>query len=395
MRLNFADCDLDTDAHILRREGREVHVEPQVFDLIACIAKANGDLVSYDELIAQVWAGRIVSDATIAARVSAARSAIGDDGKRQAILRTVPRRGIQLVVPVINQNDSDATPNVTDTPTNKRNQTIRYTQSKDGTGIAWATSGDGPPLLRAGHWMSHLEHDWTSPVWQPQLDRLSAGHTLIRYDPRGTGLSDRHLNGATLVELTDDLEAVADAAGLERFPIYATSQSVPVALSFAARHPKRVTRLALLNGLVVGSTARGDHDRTEALLAMIRSGWGQPGSPFMRALSTVFVPDATRDEVDSLMEMQALSATADVAAELRKTIGAIDVSDCLSAVACPTLVVHSTGDQVQSVEGSRILARTLQNAQFQTLNSQNHILVPSDPIWENCLEQIEAFLAEP
>lgn len=390
MRLEFADCELDLDAYALRRGGRAVHVEPQVFDLIACVAKAQGALVSYDDLITQVWSGRIVSDATVAARISAARTALGDSGKRQAILRTVPRRGIQLLAAVTEADGSPLANQNTAKPF--RQQTIRYAHSKDGTGIAWAISGSGPPLLRAGHWMSHLEHDWTSPVWQPLLDRLSANHTLVRYDPRGTGLSDRTLNGATVEELADDLEAVADAAGLETFPIFATSQSVPVALTFAARHPERISRLALLNGLVQGSVVRGEQDQTEALRAMIKTGWGQPGSPFMRAISTVFVPEATREEVDSLMAMQALSATGEMASELRNTIASIDVSGFLSGVICPTLVMHSSGDQVQSAEESRRLARALRNAEFQMIDSQNHILVPSDPCWAECYAQIESFL---
>lgn len=394
MHLVFADCELNLSAHTLTRAGELVHVEPQVFDLIACVAKAGGALVSYDDLIAEVWQGRIVSDATIAARISAARTAIGDDGKRQQVLRTVPRRGVQMVVPVSETSVEGATADCTPSPSVSRTQIIRYTQSHDGTGIAWAESGEGPPLLRAGHWMSHLEHDWTSPVWQPFLDRLSNQHRLVRYDPRGTGLSDRTLNNATIEELADDMQAVADAAGLRTFPIFAASQSVPIALTFAARCPERVSKLVLLNGLIRGSSARGDVDQTEALLAMIRNGWGKPGSPFMRAITTVFVPDATREEIDSLMEMQALSATADLAADLRQTIGAIDVTDCLHRVVCPTLVIHASGDQVQSAEESRKLALTLEDARFHTLNTQNHVLAPSDPAWVDCMTHVEAFLAE-
>ena len=95
MKYRFADCEIDLGAHVLRRAGDAVHVEPQVFDLLTVLAGAGGDLVGHDDLIARVWQGRIVSDATLAARISAARAAVGDDGKRQAVIRTVPRRGIQ------------------------------------------------------------------------------------------------------------------------------------------------------------------------------------------------------------------------------------------------------------------------------------------------------------
>ena len=412
MRYRIGPCEIDLAAHILRRDGAEVHVEPQVFALLACLARAGGDLVSYDALMEEVWGGRIVSDATVAARISAARAALGDDGKRQAILRTVPRRGVQLRAALVAQEprDGDKSPKAppdapSDAPSDAglgadaaapapalSRQIIRYTTSRDGTGIAWAECGAGPPLLRGGHWMSHLEHDWTSPVWRPLLDHLSNGRRLIRYDPRGTGLSDRSLNGAGVRQLVDDLEAVADAAGLDRFPIYATSQSVPVALAFAARHPDRVSRMVLLNGLVRGSTARGDATATETMVGMSRSGWALPGSPFMRAVATVFMPLSTPEEVDSLVEMQAASAAPDIAAAIRRMIGEIDVSDVLSKVVCPALVMHFDGDQVQAPAQSKLMARRLQDAQFQSFASPNHVLVPSDPVWPACLAAIDAFL---
>lgn len=392
MKYEFVDCELDLGAHALRRAGKVVRIEPQVFDLIACLVRAQGKLVSYDDLIAEVWNGRIVSDATMAARISMARKAVGDDGKRQGVIRTVSRRGIQLVAPVTEVPDATRNRPQPNPHEASKSQTIRYTTSRDGTGIAWAECGEGPDLLRGGHWLGHLEHDWSSPVWRPLLDRLSSGRRLIRYDPRGTGLSDRQMNGATVEELVDDMEAVADAASLETFPIYATSQSVPVALAFAARRPERVSRLLLLNGFVQGSTARGEIERTETVVGMIRAGWGVPGSAFMRALATVFMPNSSVSELESLIQMQALSATADVAAELRKTIGEIDVLHCLEKVKCPTLVMHFSGDQVQAPEQSRIMARLLKNAEFHLLESQNHILVPSDPIWATCLDEIDRFL---
>jgi pimeloyl-ACP methyl ester carboxylesterase len=392
MRWLFADCELDLGAHVLRRAGVAVRVEPQVFDLIRCLVEARGDLVAYDDLIARVWHGKIVSDATMASRISTARTALGDSGKRQAIIRTVPRRGVQLAV-AVSEATASLAPAAAEPPDPTARQTIRYTPSTDGTAIAWAECGAGPPILRGGHWLGHLEHDWTSPVWRPLLDRLSAGRRLVRYDPRGTGLSDRRMNGATVEELADDMEAVADAAGLDRFPIFAASQSVPAALVLAARRPARVSRLVLLNGLVQGSTARGEADRTDAMVGMIKTGWAVPGSAFMRALATVFIPQATPEELESLVRMQAVSADAEVAAELRRTIGAIDVRRHLGRIQCPTLTIHFAGDQVQSPEQSRLIARSIRGAEFHLYESGNHVLVPSDPIWSTCLDAVDRFLA--
>ncbi|WP_409524043.1 alpha/beta fold hydrolase [Nitrincola sp. MINF-07-Sa-05] len=393
MRFAFADCELDLDAHVLRMAGDEVRVEPQVFDLIACLVLARGRLLSYEDLMTEVWRGRIVSDATIASRISMARKAVGDDGKRQSVIRTVSRCGVQLAVPVTELPGTMQSGMTATSDDEKHNQTIRYTKSRDGTGVAWAECGEGPVLLRAGYWLGHLEHEWSSLVWRPLLDRLSSGRRLVRYDPRGTGLSDRQLNGATVEQLVDDMEAVADAASLETFPVFAMSQSVPVALALAARRPERVSRLILLNGFVQGSTVRGEIEKTETFVGMIRAGWGVPGSAFMRALATVYIPNSTSVELNSLVQMQVLSATADVAVELRQIIGRIDVRHCLEQVECPTLVVHFSGDQVQPSEQSRIMAQKLKSVEFHLMESQNHILIPSDPIWAICHDEIDRFLA--
>ncbi|MBF9036508.1 alpha/beta fold hydrolase [Rhodobacterales bacterium HKCCE2091] len=389
MIYRFADCELDLSTHALRRGGAGVHVEPQVFDLIALLAREAPGLVGYDAMIAEIWGGRIVSDATLAARISAARAAVGDDGKRQAVIRTQARRGVQIVVPVARDGAAEAAK-----PTGAARQAIRYARSPDGVAIAWAEVGAGPPLMRAGHWLSHLEHDWDSPVWRPLLDRLSAGRRLVRYDPRGTGLSDRTLGEAELEGLTDDMETVADAAGLDRFPIFAISQSVPVALAFAARRPERVSRLCLLNGFVTGPTANGEDGKTETMVGMIRSGWAVPGSAFMKATATLFMPRSTPDELASFEEMQGLSADAETAAELRRRIARIDVADRLDRVTCPVLVLHCAGDAIQDAEQSRALARRLPNARFHLWDSPNHVVVPSDPAWALTLDELDRFLAE-
>lgn len=389
MIYRFGPAELDTDRYRLRVAGKEAHVEPQVFALIALLASRAPDLVRYDEIRADVWQGRIVSDATVAARISTARAALGDDGKRQGVIRTVPRRGLQMVVEVVTDGAaSRAVP--------PAGQTIRYTTSRDGTAIAWAELGEGPPLMRGGHWLSHLEHDLSSPIFGPLLQRLARGRRLIRYDPRGTGLSERDLDlsRVTVEDLADDMEAVADAAGIDRFPVYAISQSVPAALVFAARHPDRVARMILNNGLVRGSTARGEGETTETMVAMIRAGWGVAGSPFMKAVATLFAPRSTVEELDSLVGLQAVSATPDAAAELRRVIGDIDVTGILGDVTCPVLILHCAGDAIQSPEQSKLMARRIPNARFHLCDSPNHMVVPSDPIWADCLDAFDRFLED-
>jgi DNA-binding winged helix-turn-helix (wHTH) protein len=252
MIYRFGTCELDVASHVLRRDGKERPVEPQVFDLIHLLLIRPGELVSRDELIDAVWGGRIVSDATIDARINAARKALGDDGRTQSIIRTVPRRGIRLICPVTSTAATSAV-----TAPEAMTQRVRYAGSGDGAAIAFATTGSGPPLLRAGHWLTHLELDWLSPVWRPLLDALGATFAVTRFDQRGTGLSERDVARFDLEAMTDDLEAVADAAGLDRFPIFAASQGVPVAISFAVRRPERVSALLLYGGFALGRLVRG------------------------------------------------------------------------------------------------------------------------------------------
>ncbi|WP_157933037.1 alpha/beta fold hydrolase [Roseovarius salinarum] len=391
----FADCVLDCARHRLFRAGREVHVEPQVFALLALLARRAGEVVPRDEIVQAVWGGRIVSEATISARISAARAAVGDDGRQQRVIRTVTRVGLQLVAET---SCNGASPQDGPPPgvPNGAAPDIRIAQSADGTGIAWEVTGAGPPLLRAGHWLSHLELDWRSPVWRPLLDRLARRHRLACYDQRGTGLSEWACGPLTLDAFVDDMAAVADAAGLDRFAIHAVSQSVPVAIAFAVRHPERVSRMVLISGFVQGSVVRDRAEGqqiTETFLKLIEGGWGQPGSAFIRAFTTLFMPDGTPEQIESFTRMQLESATPARAVELRRAIGKFDIGDLLGQVRCPVLVGHGHGDSVQPFAQGQSLARGLPDARFMAFDSRNHIALPQDPEWDRMLAAAEAFLA--
>lgn len=272
---------------------------------------------------------------------------------------------------------------------------MRFARSEDGTALAWASVGEGPPLLQGGHWLSsHLEYDWQSPLTGPFIDRMAAVHRLIRYDPRGTGLSDREPRNIELPSFVDDMQAVADASGLDRFAIFATSQSVPVAIGLAARCPDRVSRMVLHNGFVQGSTARGELDKTEAMVSMIQNGWGVAGSVFVKAFSTVFLPESTPDEIESFIELQAVATSPEVAADLRRAIGRMDVSDLLERVQAPALILHASRNAVVPIEEARRMAMEMPNAELRQYDSANQISVPSDPHYDQICEDILAFLAE-
>jgi len=392
MAYRFADCLLDPEKHVLSRDGETVHVEPQVFGLLLALAEQRGRLVTKDELVDIVWRGLSVSDATISARINAARKAVGDDGKAQAIIKTVHGRGFRMIADVSEVRKTGAETAAGDDVGRQR---IRYARSAHGARIAFARSGDGPPLVRAGHWLSHLELDWRSSVWRPLIDALGRDHTLYRYDQRGTGLSSRDLDFADLEAFADDLKAVADANDLDRFPIFAASQAVPVAIRFAARHPERVSGLILYGGYAEGRALRepspGDIDE-ETILGLIRAGWGQAGSPFVRAFASLFVPDATAEQMDGFVRMQTETISPDNAARLRRIVDRFDVREVLATVTAPTLVIHAEKDAVQPAGQGRILAGEIPNATYVPLESRNHVPLPQEASWTRMMDEVRSFL---
>ena len=363
-----------------------MHVEPQVFQLLAVLADAAGEVVSKEALIDQVWRGLNVSDATISARINAARAAVGDDGKAQRIIRTVPKRGFQLIAKL--QSPSHPMGQTLEKPT------VKFTQSADGTLIAHAGHGQGPPLMRVSHWLSHLELDWESPVWQPMLDRLGQAFTLYRYDQRGTGLSTREGRDMRIDVFAEDLKAVADANGLDRFPIFAASQAVPVAIRFAAKYPERVSRMVLYGGYAIGRAHRdpqGDDVDLDTILSLIRAGWGREDSAFLQAFATLFMPDATPEQVRNFVQIQSASISPEGAARLRYAVDQFNVEDDLDKIDAPVLVVHARGDAVHPMSQGQLLAARLRDAEFVMLDSRNHAPLPQDPCWATLMQAIGDF----
>lgn len=392
MIYQFANCSIDPERHAFLRNDTPVHVEPQVFELLLALVENQGRLVTKDELIEIVWRGLIVSDSTISARISAARKVVGDTGGEQSIIKTVHGLGFKLISEVITSATHKlAVPIAKDAAA----QSIQYTQSSDGAKIAFGQSGTGPPLIRAAHWLSHLELDWHSPVWRPLLETLGSDHTLYCYDQRGTGLSSRNLEGADLNAFVEDLKSVADANKLQSFPIFAASQAVPVALQFAQKYPERVSGLVLYGGYVEGRALRkaSEDDIDEAtILGLIKAGWGKKDSPFVKAFASLFLPDATTDQMDSFVRMQTETISPVNAARLRQIIDRFSVKNILPEIAVPTLILHANSDAVQPIDQSRILASEIPSARYISLDSRNHVPLPQEECWGYMMREVQSFL---
>ena len=275
-------------------------------------------------------------------------------------------------------------------------QNIRFCTSPDGTRIAVASIGAGAPLVRAAHWLSHVEYDLTSPVWRPWLRELSRDHCYIRYDQRGCGLSDREVADLSLDAWVSDLEAVVDALGLTRFALFGMSQGGAVAIAYAARHPERVSHLVFAGAYARGSLRRGgsEVERLEAdtLVNLIRIGWGREHPSFRQVFPYRFIPRGTPEQLQWWGDLERMSASAAVAARTLEAFQRIDVSDLARRIQVPTLVLHARGDVAVPFGEGRHLAALIPGARFVSLDSDNHVLLETEPAWPVFLSEMRAFL---
>lgn len=396
MRYAFENCRLDLDRREFSKAGAEVELEPQVFDLLAFLIRHRDRVVSRDDVIAGVWNGRIVSESALASRINAVRRAIGDDGTAQRLVKTIVRKGFRFVGDV--REDASPAPAVPAAPPSAAlSQNISFCRTGDGVSIAMASVGHGPVLVKTANWLNHLEHDWQSPVWSPMLQRLGARFRLVRYDGRGNGLSDREVADISQAGFVRDLDAVIGQINAERFVLLGLSQGAAAAVSFAARYPERVSRLILYGAYAQGRNRRGtaaDAATAQAMLAMMQQGWGHSDSAFMRAFSSLYLPDASRAHINSFAEMQRLSTSGEIARRLRLAADDIDFVDLLPEVRVPTMVIHARHDHVVPLEQGRQLAARIPGAVFVTVESENHVPVPDDPAWEKVMSEIETFAAQ-
>lgn len=278
----------------------------------------------------------------------------------------------------------------------QQRQSLRFCTAPDGTRIAIAAIGNGPPLLRAAHWLSHVEHDLDSPVWRPWLAELSRGHTYIRYDQRGCGLSDRSVADFSLDAWVGDLEAVVQALGLRRFPLFGMSQGAAVAIAYAARHPEQVTQLVLAGAYARGALRRGggvaEELEAQTLVNLIRVGWGSNNPTFRRIFAHRFLPGGLPEQHRWWAELEGLTADAESAARTLAAFQRVDVTAQARQLTLPTLVLHARGDAAVPFEEGRLIASLIPGAAFVPLNSDNHVLLESEPAWPQFLEALRGFL---
>jgi pimeloyl-ACP methyl ester carboxylesterase/DNA-binding winged helix-turn-helix (wHTH) protein len=393
----FGDCELDPPRFELRRQGGQVHVEPQVFDVLLYLLRHRDRVVPKTELLDAVWGNRFVSESTLTSRLKAARRAIGDDGAAQRLIATVHGVGYRFVGPVHEASAEPGTPQP-ERPRARRGQEIRYCRSAAGARIAYAISGSGPPLVKAANWLTNLDLEWESPIWAHWIDELSDGHRLVRYDERGCGLSEEHVTEFSLDTWVEDLELVVESAGLDRFPMIGLSQGGAVAIAYAVRNPERVTKLVLVGAYARGRLARAasPEEREEAALDIQvgRVAWRRDDLAYRRVFASQFLPDESREMWDAFVALQRATTSTENVVRFLDVFANIDVSDIAPRVSCPTLVLHARRDRRVPIEQARELAALIPGSALRLLDSGNHILMADEPAWSELVAEVRAFLAE-
>jgi pimeloyl-ACP methyl ester carboxylesterase/DNA-binding CsgD family transcriptional regulator len=278
-------------------------------------------------------------------------------------------------------------------------QVVRFVTARDGTRIAYARHGSGPPLVRTATWLTHLEFDWESPVWRHWLDGLAEGHTVFRYDERGCGLSDRDVEDLSLNARVGDLATVIDAAGLERVALLGMSHGGPLAIAYAALHPERVSHLILFathaRGRLMRDPSPSARDHAQLMESLIRMGWGQDQPAFRRLFTTLFIPGATAEQMQWFDELQRVTTEPETAVRLRQARNYDDVTPEATQVASRALVLHARDDALVPFDEGRLLATLIPDARFVPLESRNHILLADEPAWPAFLAELRAFLDAP
>lgn len=321
-----------------------------------------------------------------------------DAGLKMEIVRLADAARRSALAQAADVAEPDRSVDAAARPTMRRGQEIRFCSAPDGVRLAYALSGQGMPIVRAPHWMSHLELDWESPVWRHWTEALSAQNTFVRYDQRGNGLSQRDVTDVSFEAMVSDLESIVDAAGFRRFFLLGISQGCAVSIAYAIRHPERVAGMILFGGFAKGWRKRGDPAevaKRSAMAALIREGWGQADPVFRQMFTSLFIPEGTQEQMNWFNELQRLTVDPAVAHDLMESNSVIDVENELAKVRAPALIMHSRGDRVIPFANGEVLARNIPGARFVALESVNHILLGHEPAFQEFVAHTRSFIADP
>jgi DNA-binding winged helix-turn-helix (wHTH) protein/pimeloyl-ACP methyl ester carboxylesterase len=397
----FGSFELDTTERRLQREGELVPLRAKIFDTLCALVEHHGRLVRKDDLMQRLWPDSVVEENNLDHNISKLRRSLceGDDGIRY--IETVPRQGYRFVAEVTVIDNRSAPGVVVELPHPEPiqfEQDIRFFTTDDGARIAYSIAGKGPVLLKAANWLNHLEFELQSPIWRHWLPILTKHNTLIRYDERGNGLSSWNIEDFSFEAWVRDFERLTEEVKVDKFCLLGISQGAAVAVSYAVKHPERVDKLILHGSFARGWKKRpipGEIERRNALLTLLRLGWGKDNPAFRQMFTTIFMPDGLPEHQDWWNELQRVTTSPENAVQLLDAGGSIDVVDLLPKVKCPTLVMHSEGDEAVPVAEGRLVASRIPKAKFVALPSRNHLVIHSEPAWPIFVRELSIFMQWP
>ncbi len=390
---------LDVDERRLLRGREEIRLRGKLFDTLRVLLENAGQLVRKDQLMQAVWPDSVVEENNVDHCISHLRKLL-HPGK---YIETVPRHGYRFIgeVSVVGEVKVskpgprlvtlESPPEKADVPELE----VQFFTTSDGVRIAYTVGGSGPPIVRTIDWLNHLNFEWKNPFLRHWLSEIMRHNTLLRYDQRGSGLSDWDVKDFSYERSVQDLEELIEATGLDKFAIFGGCQGAAIATAYAARHPERVTRLILNGAFANGwpAPSAGSAEQLNALLTIIRHGWRRDNPAFRQMWSTMFRPDADAEQMDWMNELQRIGASPENAARMLSQFPSFKILDLLPAISCPTLVLHSRDDAAVPVQEGRLIAARIRSARYVELPSRSHLVAPGDSAWELFIEEFSTFMS--
>jgi DNA-binding winged helix-turn-helix (wHTH) protein/pimeloyl-ACP methyl ester carboxylesterase len=391
----FGPFRLEQSERRLLREDRAIPLPGKAFDTLSVLLERHGKLVSKQDLMEAVWPESVVEENNLDRNISTLRKTLGEQDSGEPFIETVPRVGYRFVAPV-----TFPTPRLMGRRAEDREfatrQQIRFCVTPDNVRLAYATVGSGPPIVRVANCFNHLDFEWGSPIWRHWVRDLARGHSILRYDGRGNGLSQRDVDNFSLDAWVQDLETVVDAAGLDTFALMGHSQGSSVAIAYAVRHPERVSHLILCGSYARGACHRESAEVLEArraLETLVDLNFGKSNPSFFHFVTSFYIPETnTPEEQEWFKNLQLISVSSRNLVQFMRACDEINIRDLLPKVTVPTIVFHSHGDRVAPPEEGRIVATEIPNARFVPLTSGNHLLLADEPAWKVFREELAAFL---
>src|SRR5215475_42778 len=391
----FGNYLLDVDERRLLRDNEEIRLRGKLLDTLCVLVENAGKLVRKDAFMESVWPDSVVEENNLDYCISQLRKLLHP----AKYIETVPRHGYRFVAEVTMPKPYDrlVQPETAEPPPEAPDQAVEFFTTSDGVRIAYNIGGQGSALVRTIHWLNHLDFEWRTPQRQQWLSEIMRHNTLLRYDQRGSGLSDWNVSDFSFERTIRDFEELVDAIGLEKFSILGGCQGAAVGIAYSVRHPERVTRL-IINGTFANgwpAPGPGAREHLEAMLTLIRSGWGRDNPAFRHLWTTLFRPDADQVEASWLNELQRVSSSPENAARMIAEFPNIRILDMLPKISCPTLVLHSRDDGAVPLQEGKLIAARIRGSRFVELRSRSHMVGPGDAGWEQLVREFSAFMGWP